>query len=55
MENEKAVKVTSDNIDELVDYWHTHDTGVTLREFLGMTPSEYENWAKGPDEELDMR
>lgn len=52
MENKKVTNVTSDNIDELVEYWHTHDTGVELREFLGMTPSEYEHWVKSSDEEL---
>ena len=35
-----------DKLDERVEYWHTHHTGVTLREFLGMTPKEYEKWMK---------
>ncbi len=34
--------------DDLVDYWHTHDTGNTLREFLGMNEEEYQQWG-APD------
>lgn len=33
-----------EEFDDYVEYWHTHDTGCSLREFLGLT--EYE------DEEL---
>lgn len=32
--------------DDYIEYWHTHDTGNTLREFLGFTESEYEQWMK---------
>ena len=28
-------------LDEYIEYWHTHDINVTLREYLGLTPSEY--------------
>ena len=31
-------------MDEKVEYWHTHDTGDTLREFLGMSQDEYDAW-----------
>lgn len=36
-----------EELDEQIEYWHTHDTGVTLREYLGLTHSEYEEWGKG--------
>lgn len=31
-------------IDAKVEYWNTHDTNNTLREFLGMSQDEYEAW-----------
>lgn len=31
-------------MDEKVEYWHTHETGDTLREFLGMSQDEYDAW-----------
>ncbi len=37
------------DLDDYVDYWHEHDTGNTLREFLGLTPYEYEEWGKSSD------
>ena len=38
-----------EEIDDYVDYWHSHDTQNTLSEFLGMRPEEYEEWAKYGD------
>ena len=32
---------TEMSIDDKIEYWHTHDTGNSLREFLGMTEQEY--------------
>ena len=29
------------SIDDKIEYWHTHETGNSLREFLGMTKQEY--------------
>ncbi len=43
---EKSEDIPSD-LDGRVEYWHTHDTGNTLQEFLGMTDSEYEKWGRG--------
>lgn len=34
----------TEDIDDYVDYWHTHETGCTLREFLGLTVNEYAMW-----------
>ena len=31
-------------MDEKVEYWHTHNTGDTLREFLKMSQDEYDAW-----------
>ena len=31
-----------EELDDYVEFWHTHDTGISLREFLGMTKYEYE-------------
>jgi hypothetical protein len=33
-------------IDHYVEYWHTHDTGMELDEFLGMTEKEYGHWVE---------
>lgn len=38
-----------DELDDYIDYWHDNETGNTLREFLGMTPYEYEEWLKHDD------
>lgn len=37
------------DLDDYVDYWHDHDTGKTLREFLGMTEYEYAQWGISDD------
>lgn len=34
------------DLDKYIEYWHTHKTGKTLQEFLGMTDFEYERWGK---------
>lgn len=38
-----------EDLDAYVEYWHTHETGNTLREFLGMSQFEYEEWLKFGD------
>jgi hypothetical protein len=35
-----------ERLDDLVDEWHKGGSGVTLREYLGMSPEEYEYWLK---------
>ena len=30
--------------DDFVEYWHTHKIGGTLREFMGMSLTDYQNW-----------
>ena len=37
------------DIEAYTDFWHHNDTGVSLREFLGMTDRELERWIKGGD------
>lgn len=32
--------------DEFVEFWHQNETGKSLRNFLGMTPTQYEEWLK---------
>jgi hypothetical protein len=34
------------DLDDYIDYWHNNDIGMTLREFLGLTPYEYQKWGK---------
>ena len=34
------------DLDDYIDYWHDNDTGVTLREFLGLPLYEYQEWGK---------
>lgn len=38
-----------EDLDVFVEYWHTHETGNTLRDFLGMSQFEYEEWLKFGD------
>ena len=41
---------TVQDLEERVEYWHTHETGNTLREFLGISKEEYQLWlTKGDD------
>lgn len=35
--------------DDKIEYWHTHETGNSLREFLGMTEEEYLDLVLGKD------
>lgn len=35
--------------DDKIEYWHTHEMGNTLREFLGMTEEQYLDFALGKD------
>lgn len=37
------------DIDQYIEYWHAHETGKTLQEFLGMTDAEYECFGKSPN------
>ena len=41
-----AGDVILDEVEEFIEYWHTHDTGVSLSSFLGMTEYEYAKWLK---------
>ena len=36
-------------LDDYIEYWHTHDTDISLKEFIGMTDYEYEQWGKSSD------
>ncbi len=36
-------------LDDYIEYWHTHNTENTLQEFLGLTDYEYEQWGKTSD------
>ncbi|MDE6021605.1 MAG: hypothetical protein K2H01_11495 [Ruminococcus sp.] len=40
---------TLSEIDDYVEYWHTHETGNSLQEFLGLTDFEYEQYVKSLD------
>ena len=37
------------NLDDYIEYWHTHDTELSLQDFLGMTDYEFETWGKNSD------
>lgn len=37
------------NLDDYIEYWHTHDTENSLQDFLGLTDYEYEQWGKTSD------
>ncbi len=36
-------------LDTYIEYWHAHDVEVSLRDYLGLTPAEYEAWGTGSD------
>ena len=36
-------------LDDYIEYWHTHDTNNSLQAFLGMTDFEYEKWGTSSD------
>ena len=42
------MSATSESVDDMVDVWHTTETGVELHEWLGMTWDEYAAWARHP-------
>ena len=44
--------LTAQDLEARVEYWHTHETGNTLREFLGISRKEYEVWLTEGDEAL---
>lgn len=45
---------TADDIENYIEYWHTHETGKPLHEFLGLTWEEYGQWLRnGNDESLE--
>lgn len=33
-------RATIDEIDDYVKYWHTHETGLSLQDFLGFTDED---------------
>lgn len=37
------------DLNDWIDYWHVHDTGKSLMNFLGLDPTEYRQWAEGND------
>lgn len=37
------------DLDNYIEYWHTHKMDTSLREFLGLTQQEYERWGKEGD------
>ena len=45
-------EITVSDIHDYVAYWHKHDTGSKLYQFLGMTIDEFESWVAGSDVDL---
>lgn len=41
--------VELEDIENYVEYWHTHETNNSLCDFLGMTKYEYTEWLKYGD------
>ena len=37
------------DVENYVEYWHTHDVNCSLREYLGMSVEEYALWTKRGD------
>jgi hypothetical protein len=49
MESFMAGDASIDDLSDYIEFWHTHKTGISLREFLGITKDEYDRWAKSDD------
>lgn len=49
-----AGEASLDNLDAYIEFWHTHDTGNKLHEFLGLTSEEYARWLKSGAELQDI-
>ena len=46
---------TARDLNDRVEYWHTHETENSLREFLGISAEEYQLWlTKGDDALLEV-
>jgi hypothetical protein len=45
----RSGEINYDIIDDYIEYWHTHDTGNSLQEFLGMTKDEFVKYIKHGD------
>lgn len=45
---EKCVdgEASVEEVDEYVEYWHTHEIDMPLHEYLGLSPSEYALWGE---------
>ena len=43
----RAGDVHVGELDDYIEYWHTHITNNNLREFLGLTQREYDMWVVG--------
>ena len=48
----RAGEISYDKIDDYIEYWHEHDTGNSLQDFLGMTKTEFFRWVKYGDRYL---
>lgn len=40
----RAGEIHVGEIDDYIEYWHTHNTNNSLKEFLGLTQQEYDMW-----------
>jgi hypothetical protein len=45
----RAGEIDYDEIDNYIEYWHKHDTGNSLQDFLGMTKDEFVKYVKYGD------
>ena len=46
MEKCVAGEASVEEVDEYVEYWHTHEIDMPLHEYLGLSPSEYALWGR---------
>lgn len=45
----RAGEIDYDAVDDYIEYWHTHNTGNSLQDFLGMTKDEFVKYIKYGD------
>lgn len=41
-----AGRASEADVDDYIDYWHTHQTGNELREYIGLSDEEYGMWLR---------
>jgi hypothetical protein len=50
----RAGEASIESVHDYIEYWHTHDTGNDLYQFLGMSKSQFAEWMNRSDDVLGV-